>query len=686
MMKKTICRFCKWECHLLAEYDENNKVSSLRMDPEAPGIWCFTGKNVLDIVNNPARLRQPLQRCGAKGENQWRSIPWDEAIAIISREYKKIIAKYGRESLFFCTGYNKPLQNNMLERLANVLQLPNRVTPGNMCYVPRIEAYKHTFGFMPQNDISAKTKNILLWGYNPGSTNWRDAVVVNKAVRQGTRLIVIDPLETNHAKGAFKWLPVKAGTDLALIQGMINIIIQEQWYDSTFINQHTEGFTELVESLRDYTLARTSILTGLAQEDIRETARLFALERPSVILSGNAVEHNFDSFQKNRAFTILTAITGNVDMEGALLPDKTPSSRNMLKSGQLAARHLMDTAQWGKRVGKEHAHLSTFYDVGGQDIVRAVHSQKPYPIKGGYVLGGNPVMTWADSKSTATALAQLDFLAVADYFMTPTAMLADIVLPAATYLEVPGVSIDADDNVFYVPQLIDAHECKSDMEIINSMGNAMGYEKYFWPEMNAFWDTLLAPYNITLAQLKEIGTLNNKEPLPVYQTGTYRKNGFPTDNGKIALFSKSLASQGVPPLPEYAPLYGESDEYPYYCTNYKSIYYYHSAGRQIKANRLKEDKAIAYVSSDIATKENIAEGDTIVIETPVGKVLHQASLTRQVASNTVVTAHGWWYPEEENNPFHLKACINNLTSLDENLGQDIPAFSTRGLCCRVYKK
>jgi len=253
-MRKTICRLCKWECHLRAEYDQNGRVCSVKIDPGKPSTWCLTGKNVLGIVNNPARLRQPLQCRGAKGENNWRPISWDEAIGSIKNEFERVIKEYGRESLFTCVGFNKPLDNAMLERLANVLRLPNRVSSGNTCHQPRVIAYQHTFGFLPKNDMNANTKNILLWGYNPANTTARLSVAINRAVQQGARLIVIDPLETVHAKKAFIWLPIKAGTDLALIMGMTNLIIQENWQDSEFIQRHTEGFSELVESLKEYTL------------------------------------------------------------------------------------------------------------------------------------------------------------------------------------------------------------------------------------------------------------------------------------------------------------------------------------------------------------------------------------------------------------------------------------------------
>ncbi|MEN6349422.1 MAG: molybdopterin-dependent oxidoreductase [Syntrophomonas sp.] len=684
-MKKTICRLCKWECHLLAEYDQNNNLSSVKIDPDKPSTWCLTGKNILGIVNNPARLRQPLQRCGSKGENKWRSISWDEAIGIITDKFAKTVKEFGRESLFTCVGFNKPLDNGMLERFANVLRLPNRVSSGNTCHQPRVIAYNHTFGFLPKNDLNEQTKNILLWGYNPANTTARLSVAINKAVQQGSRLIVVDPLETVHAKKAFKWLPVKPGTDLALILGMINLIIQENWHDRTFIEEHAVGFPELVESLPEYTLQKTAAITGLPQKDIYEVAKLFALEKPSIVLIGNALEQNTDCFQKNRAFTILTAITGNVDLSGGLLPEDAPSPRNLIKSGQLAARHLMGPLDWEKRLVNGRSQLSAFPNAGGQDIVKAICTQKPYPIKSGFIIGANPVMSWADSGSTSRALAKLDFLVISEFFLTPTAMVADIVLPAATYMETPGVSIDSDDNVYYVGPLINAGECKSNMAIVNSIGYAMGYKDYFWPDMESFWDALLTPYELNFKQLKEIGNFKNSLPLPVYQPGTYRRNGFPTQSAKIQLFSAKLAGEGVAPLPAYSSLVGDPDKYPYCYTNYKSIGYYHTAGRHIQAHRIKEDRAVAYINSDLAAKENILDGDAVIIETPVGRIVQYASLSRQVAPNTVVASHGWWYPEEETDPFNLRACINNLTSLDENIGQDIPAFSIRGLNCRVYK-
>lgn len=685
-MPSTVCRLCKWECRLILEYDQSGEANSIKIDPKTSSVGCVTGKNILSIVNNPARLREPLQRCGEKGENNWRPISWEEAISLISQKFQDIIADYGKESLFTCVGYNRPFLFAILERFTNVLGLANTVTPANVCHVPRILAYKDTFGFTPRNDINEKTQNILLWGFNPASTRRKIAVTINKAVKNGSKLIVIDPLETNHARWADKWLPIRPGTDLALALGMINLIIQENWYDKDFVNQYTVGFDKLAASAKAYDLDRVAAITGLTPEEIQETARLFALKRPSVLMIGNALESNFDSYQVNRALAILTAITANVDLAGGLLPDELPSARNLPKNGKLAARQLMDPATKEKRLGKDHYRLSSFTQVGGQDIVSAILTEKPYPIKGGYILGANPVMTWADSKNTARALSKLDFLVVADFFLTPTAMLADIVLPVTSYLETESIFIDENDNVFYVPQLLAAGNLKSDIEIINALGHAMGYGKHFWPDMESFWNELLAPYGITLAELKEKGGVYNQHPLESYQVGTYRKFGFPTSDKKIQLYSQALKEQGVEPLPAYNPLSQDSGDYPYYYTNYKTPYFIHTAGRQNEPQRAKEPEALAYISVDIAAKEQIKGNDLIIIETENGRIEQRASISRKVAANTVVASHGWWYPEKEANPYDLKACVNNLTSYQKDLGQDIPAFTTRGLRCKVYKK
>lgn len=277
-----------------------------------------------------------------------------------------------------------------LERFTNVLGLPNLTIPSNVCSIPRILAYKDTFGFTPLEDVSKKTKSILLWGYNPTYTRGKIAIMINKAIKSGSKLVVIDPLETPHVDKVHKWLPVRSGTDLVLALGMINIIIQEGWYDLDFINRHIIGFDKLVENVKDYNLDMVADITDLSCEAIWETARLFAQENLSVIAVSNALERNFDCYQANRALAILTAITGNVDLAGSLLPDRLPSDRNLVKNWKLAARHLVDPKAKEKRLGGGYPRLNSFKDVGGQDVISAILTGKPYSVKGGYVLGVNP--------------------------------------------------------------------------------------------------------------------------------------------------------------------------------------------------------------------------------------------------------------------------------------------------------
>lgn len=686
---KTICKFCGKQCHLLACTDENGKVVKITPDMEYRTIWCETGRNGLNLMNHPDRIRTPLRRIGKKGENRWKEISWEEAFEEIGMEFGKAVSHSGPDTFLGIRGYNKPYFNLIYERLMNTIGTVNSMGAANMCHMASMSAARETFGFMPDTKITDATRFIVLWGSNPYHTGKAFAAKVQKAQKNGAKLIVIDPCQTRHAREADLWLAVKPGTDMALALGMINIIIQNKWYDREYIKSNMYGFEELKNHVQEYTLQKTASVTAIPEEKILQTAEIIARSGSGIVQIGNAMDHNFDGYQKCRAIDILIAVSGNIDRDGAIVSGK-PMPERLLKQRKMITRSDICPFQNPERrkqiIGYSDTFLDNFNESSGRAIAETLVSQKPYPLKVAYIQGGNPAMIWENREKLVPAFCNLDFMAVSDFFMTPTAMLADIVLPAAVYMEYESVVIDNNENIYYSPNLVPDATAKSDLEIINEIGKAMGYKDVFWETMDEYWSDFLSVYNLNIADVRAQGkiSLGSSETSITY--GTFRKHGFPTPDKKICIYSNKMKHKGNDPLPVFRDFTQTTEKFPYICTNYKSEFFYHTAGRQISEQRKKEPEAVAYLSADIADEKGIREGDIIVITTETGSIQQKARISKEMAPHTVAAAHGWWYPEKENSPFTLKACSNNLVTDEKYTGRELPSFTTRGIICSVEKQ
>ncbi len=236
-----------------------------------------------------------------------------------------------------------------------------------------------------------------------------------------------------HAKEASHWLAIKPGADLALALALLKVIIEEQLYHQDFVENWCLGFAELKEQLTHYDLSYLADECQLDTHRIQTIARLYAQSKPAVIITGNALDHNNDSFQVNRAIAMLMAITGNIDVPGGQFQPHGDS----LVSGRWPydEQDVHELSAEARAQSAGTPILPEYFRATSQGLTKAMLTSTPYPIKGGLIVGSNPMTSWPDTKAVYQAFSRLDFLAVSELFMTPTAMMADIVFPAASFLE-----------------------------------------------------------------------------------------------------------------------------------------------------------------------------------------------------------------------------------------------------------
>lgn len=683
MTIQTVCRFCDHECPVTVELDEANQPVRITHDRIREGFFCPGGVNALELMHNPKRVRTPLiAQTGADGKKSFRQASWEEALALTAEKLHAAFQQYGQESVVAIGGFNKPIHRAAYQRFCNVAGIINRVVTGNMCHMVQSVSAVHTFGTPLKPNLSKETKTIVLWGLNPANTMRWDSRALLNTVENGADLILVDPIPGIYAAKAKTWLPITPGTDLALIFGMIHIILEKGWYDQSFVEKHTVGLEELREPVAAYTLERTAELCGIEADRIVEAAQMIAKNGPVAFMYGNALHHNHDSYQKCRGMAILIALTGNVDVPGSMLSPGGMSPRNRTYGTSLHNTEAFPS-QWRERgLTYDKYPLKEYNGVSGQEAVRAMQAGK---IRAGYVHAADPVLQWADSKATARALGSLDFLAVSDFLLTPTAMQADVVFPAATYLEYESVIIDENENLRYSPRLSSQYDVLPDFEILRRLTVSMGKEDGFWTDAEAYWDAILEPYGYTLQDLREKGYVETPyQPEPM-RVRNYRETGFPTSDGKIHLVL-SEREGWVAPIPSYEPMQQAVDAaYPLHCTTYKPGAFFGGAGQQTKRQISMQPVPVAYIGTDVAERYGLSDGDQIRVISRTGCCIQAAKVAEGMARNTVALSNARWLPDEDGWEEQLAACANNLSSMDLDTGKEIPAFSCRGIACRIEK-
>ncbi len=672
---------------------ENGRIVRIEGDPECPlnrGTVCSKGIAQVERLAHPDRLRHPLKRAGERGEGRWERISWEEALGTIAAKFGEKIRQGEARSIAFAQGTPKGLELYMMIRLANVLKVPTVVTPGSICHMPRETAAMMTCGFFPVPDYDHPPALVLAWGSNLFQTNEEGIIgsQLRRALERGSKLVVIDPRKTPLAAKADVWLQPRPGSDLALALGFLKVIVEEEIFDREFVNRWTVGFDELRKHLKGYTLSRLSALTWISEENIAAAARLFAKTRPALIQWGNAIEHTIDAVQNARALMILKAVSGNLDSPGGNV--NRPSPPVMRPGDFVLAKNFPEKRN--QLLAPEFRLAATMGFTPNQTAVKAILTGKPYPIKTMYVQGGNPLLSYPNSEETFQALKKLEFLAVAEIFMTPTAQLADIVLPPATHFEFDDLGHYGLPHGFLLarPKIVDPPEdCRPDTLILNELGKKLGLEKFFWPDLRSCLDEVLKPAGLNYEEFKTTGMLKGK-----WSERSFEGGGFNTPSKKVELFSSRFKEWGYDPLPTlrepFLPIEGDERfrAFPYILTSAKDPHYFHSAYRNLPALRKASPDPIVSLHPETARKLGIAQGEWVTIETPQGKIRQKAGFNADLDPRVIMAAYGWWFPERKDLELSgwREANINILTENDPPYDPAIGSTNLRAIPCRVFKE
>jgi len=626
---ETICPFCGCGCRLCLEVKDNRLVRvrpSTRSSVNGSTL-CVRGNYGYDFVHNPERLTSPL----IKANDDFQAVSWEKVLDLVAGEFKRIKEKYGSDSLAIlgsskCTNE----ENYLLQRLAREVLGTNNIDNGSRMYSSASRVgLGSTIGIPGTTnslDDLERSKVIMVVGADPATSAPVVGYAIKRAVKyQGAKLVVIDPRQTKLTPFAHLWLKPKLGTDVTLINGMARVIVEERLFDEEFVTRKTDNFTELERSLKSYAPKCVEEITSVSAQEMQLAARLLAGAEGASIIYGNGITQHVTGTNAVMALANIAMLTGNIGRRGGgiFALQRENNAQGACDMGSLpdflAGYQSLDDAE--ARRNFEARWRVSLPTNAGLTALEMIEQAKEGKIKGMLIVGENPVSSFPCPSLVRSALASLEFLAVADMFLTETAKLATAILPAASFAEKEGTFTNFEGRVQQASKAIEPlGNSLPDWKMILQLADRMGHPM---------------PYSSPLDVMDEI-----KELVPLYRHLGYadfgtedfdwadlegerlgvkriHKGPFPSGFGRFACVEYS-------PPPDSA-----GDRYPFTLLVGSVLHHFGSGTRSLRARRLKEFSPHAWLEMGEADARHLGlnDGDRVRVISPSGEVTTTLKIT-----------------------------------------------------------
>jgi len=688
-IRKTICSICNPLSHCgIDAYVKDGvviKVEGTKENPHNEGTLCSKGAASRQYIYHKDRLRSPLLRKGPKGSGQFNPISWEKALDLIAERLQKIRKESGPESVVFYVGYPK-WQRPYVKRLAHSFGSPNYCSESSTCFQATQIASRLNYGYFGPPELS-KTKCLLVWSGNPFYSNTTMARKLLDARERGMKIIEVGPLITPLTNHADIHLRLRPGTDGALALGLAHVIIENNLYDREFVEKWTLGFEEYQAYVQEFSPHVAESITGVPSELIVKAATLYATTKPAGLLtSASPTVHHTNGVQNHRALTALIGLTGNFDKEGGnyVIPPNYLYIANGLIFREAEFAQSRPYSEMAPRIGEDvyPVWCRLVSEAQAMHIPNQIRTQKPYPVRALVGFGLNYRM-WPGSDYMKESLGMIDFLVNIDLFMTDSAKMADIVLPACSSFERSELKTYPEGFVIWTqPVISPLWDSRSDVDIITDLAVRLTPEDPLLPkgyEVCVNW--IMEPSNLTVEELKKYpaGRMVENIKRPPYQK--YEKAGFPTPSGKMEFTSTILKEIGLDPLPYYQePKLSPrstpevAKKFPLILTTGSRLpHFIHSRTFRLSWTKALTPHPFVEVNPQDAGVRGIASGDWVKISTPRSSIKVKAEVTEKVPPGVVNIYHA--YPEIE---------VNQL--IDPDYLDPISGFpGFKSLLCEVEK-
>jgi anaerobic selenocysteine-containing dehydrogenase len=540
MWKPAVCtKDCPDTCGLLVKV-EDGKITKVKGDPDHPftrGFICKKAGFFPHHVHNAERILTPLRRTGPKGSGRFEAIGWDEALDQVVARMKDVSAEYGPEAIlpYFYAGHMGLIQRNAGQAFFHKLGASRLL--GTICGPAATAGYDATLGSGPSTDIESAVDSdfIVIWGSNSLTTNVHAWPFFKKARDKGAKLVVIDPYRTRTAKAADVHVMLKPGTDAALALGLMQVLIDDDLIDRDYLANHAVGVEALFQRAAEYPPENVSEICGVPVPDIRDLARAYGNAEAPFIRTGWGPARQLRGAMAMRTIACLPALVGAFQKPGAGIT-------RSLGGGPADLTRLTrpDLCPKGTRA------------VNMVQLADALTRLDAPPIKLLYNFMSNPAAVAPQSSRVHEGLGREDlFLVVHELFMTDTALFADIILPAASFLEMTDIYRAYGHNYLRLarPVIAPVGQSRSNLSIFQELARRMGYvEPVFSLGEEAFIKDLLQEEHPSLAGFDH-GTFWQEKAVRLSIPANPYAQGFNTPSGKVELFSRTWLDRGLDPLP-----------------------------------------------------------------------------------------------------------------------------------------
>jgi thiosulfate reductase/polysulfide reductase chain A len=639
----TICDMCFWKCagNVYKEDEQLWKITGNADDLHSGGRLCTRGTGGPGAYLDPDRLKQPLLRVTVDGRQTFQEVSWDEALDFISGKMRSIAESVGPERLLMLS---HGAGSSHFRHLLRAYGSSSHAEPAfAQCRGPRDVGFRLTVGesaSSPERTDMANAKCIVLLGSHIGE-NLHNAQVqtLAEAINKDVTLITVDPRFSVPASKSKHWLPIKPGTDIALLLAWMNVLISEDLCDTDYLERHATGFEQLAEHVRDYTPEWVYLETGIRPEVIRDTAREMAKASPATIIHpGRHAVWYGDDTQRSRAIAMLNVLLGSWNRKGGFyIPERV----------DLPAYPLPDYPQPRYSTADAYPGKWPFASQGVTNGAIEASIGEDAFFKGWLVYGTNlPQTIPAIESRLKAAVESLDLVVVVETMPSEMTGYADVILPECTYLERYDELRNSGERHPSLALRMPAFEPKYDSKpggwIAKQLGHRLGLDEYFpWQDFSEKLDWQLQQVGSSLEEMQRIGVKNFPRKSPLYfQEGA--RVQFRTPSRKIELYSKQLAEKGFDPMPVYTP--PEPVPNGYYRLNYGRMPA-HTFGKTTNNPLLFQlaPENQLWVNPLVASEWSIENGEYVRLGSPNGVISNKVRVrvTERIGPDSVFMAHGF---------------------------------------------
>jgi formate dehydrogenase alpha subunit len=662
----TVCPYCGTGCtfYLVSDGGRLIGVEPSTTNPVNRGGLCVKGWNAYAFVHHPDRLTTPLIR----NNGELSPASWDDAIGLIVDRLQEIQKNHGANAVMFASSAKATNEENyLLMKLARGVYGTNNIDHcARLCHSSTVVGLSETFGSGAMTNSIAcidEAELILVLGSNTTEQHPLIGSRIMNAARRGTKLIVADNRLIRLARHADLHLRHKNGSDVALLNGMMHVIIAEGLADQDFIESRCENYPALADGVAGWTPKRAAAVTGLSEAEIVTAARLFAGAKRAMIVYSMGITQHSHGVDNVRCCAALALLTGNVGRPGTGV-NPLRGQNNVQGGCDMGAlpdvySGYQQVADPSHRAKFEKAWgVSNLPTAPGLPLTRAMDAAATGYLRGMFIMGENPMLSDPDQAHARRALESLELLVVQDIFLTETALLADIVLPAACYAEKDGTFTNTERRVQRVRKAVEPPgEARADWEIICALAERTGYTGMRYPDPAAVMAEIaaLTPHygGISYDRLDPHGL---QWPCPNREhpgTPVLHIDRFSRGPGRFSPADYRPPSE----LPD--------EDYPFVLTTGRTYFHWHTGTMTRRTHLLdrEEQRAFVEVHPDDAARLGVNERDEVLVESRRGKVRVQARVTAMVVPGVLFM------------PFHfVEGAANALTNNVLDPESAIPEF------------